>query len=376
MWGGISAAQWSVFFVLALEFVLLGMIVFGLYLQEQRQERREQTREKFRRYVDLLIDKLDSQEEVVIGDAIPRGKRRLLRQLLYEEMVQDRKERRPDLLRLYEQLGFIEDDRREARSRNWRVKLLALRRLYVIPDFYDRQLLLEGLSDHYRVRLVCAHILARRGEVADLIEALNSLSVPSNLMEQPIYSLLRQVDDERLGVLLENLGLLEAGRVRRAVMVSAAVRQLPGILTHLQELKSSTDVHVRVGVCVSAGVLQESTALSLLLDLLVDPAWEVRAQAAKSLSGHDDPKVLMPLATTMNDPDFWVRQSAAMAMHSVRSAPGPKGLPESMNGGPSLEDLCHFDDYLKITADWVPRMAGPRGREANKTSPMPVEVSS
>ena len=52
----------------------------------------------------------------------------------------------------------------------------------------------------------------------------------------------------------------------------------------------------------------------LLLGLLEDPSWEVRAQAASALGEQRDPCSIPVLGELLHDSSFWVRQHAALSI--------------------------------------------------------------
>jgi len=54
-----------------------------------------------------------------------------------------------------------------------------------------------------------------------------------------------------------------------------------------------------------------------LTQLLADPRWEVRAQAAKALGRLNATEAAEPLADALRDASFWVRQNAAAALMSM-----------------------------------------------------------
>ena len=56
--------------------------------------------------------------------------------------------------------------------------------------------------------------------------------------------------------------------------------------------------------------------------LLRDPAWEVRAQAAKALGRSQALAAIPALAEALSDSTFWVRQNSAEALGAL----GPAGL--------------------------------------------------
>jgi HEAT repeat protein len=81
--------------------------------------------------------------------------------------------------------------------------------------------------------------------------------------------------------------------------------------------------------------LDPAFAKAALLRLLAeDPAWEIRAQAARTLGLTGDPEVVEGLETALDDPNEFVRSAAKNALKHYeerrsgepRSEPGPSGV--------------------------------------------------
>ncbi|MFU8805922.1 MAG: HEAT repeat domain-containing protein, partial [Bradymonadaceae bacterium] len=361
--------HWVLITVVCIGLILIGIQAVALVIQASFQRIKARRTEDYRRRIE---DYLKTDDRRLF---IKKGKRQknapVLRDVLFHRILKSEGSDRRKLVELYEELDFVKADYDQLKDEDWRVRLQAMRRLFVMPAFEPWEALYEGLEDHPRIRLLCAHVLARIGSAADTLRALNALELPSNLMEQPVYALLRRLDDERLAILLAHLDAITRPRVQRAVVVMASARGLRDSMKSIDQLSRSEDIEVRIGVCVAAGQMQGPRPLSLLLELLRDRAWEVRAQAAKALCHHSDPQVLMPLALAMNDPAFWVRQNAAMAMEAVT----PESALLAGRDQPTLDELCFFDDYIESNVVWVAGASAPT-IQAEGTQPQPAGTSS
>ena len=78
--------------------------------------------------------------------------------------------------------------------------------------------------------------------------------------------------------------------------------------------------------------MHDRRAADRLEKALSDPAWEVRAQAAKSLGGIEDGQSAASLSACLDDKNWWVRFNSAHALASI----GPEGvrvLEETASGG-------------------------------------------
>ncbi len=348
----LSSLYWTLGSILAL---LGGLVVMGalaLVIQIGRHRRQAKITEGCRRRVERLLNRVQRQgmEAITDGDA-PRRRshRRLMGQALMERLEAASGGEWERTSRLYTRLGYVDRDRRLASSRQWTRRLEAMRRLYSLVGFWDRALLIKGLEDHPRIRLLSAHLLVRRGEMDDAVDALNALELTSSLMESPVYAMLQGVEDVRLKRLLTELDRIRDSRVRRALVVSAAERDVDGLEDTLRKLRASEDVDIRVGVCLAAAQRGDEFAAGLLEELLADPSWEVRAYAAKSLSTRSSQERLNTLAWALNDPAFWSRDGAE-----------PSSDPAAIEGEatPTDDELCYFHEYLDNAVRWIPHFTG------------------
>ncbi len=354
----ISSLYWSLGAILGLLSLLVVGATAAMAIQVIRHRRRDVLVKRSVRRIDELLDQMQARGvDTVDGqDGPPRGSyRRLMAKTLHEQLDDSEGRRRKALSVLYQRLGFVERDCRKANSRSWQQRLEALRRLYSIDGFFRRSVWMEGLEDHPRIRLLSAHALTRAGSLDDAIYAFNALELTSSMMEQPVYAMLGRIDDQRLRRLLGSMERIDHSRVRRAMIVRAAERDLDGLDDRLVALCESDDVAIRVGVCLAAGHRRDDFGTRLLEQLLADPSWEVRAYAAKSLATQSSQKRVNTLAWALNDPSFWHRDEA-----SIKDDEGHGGLTIEADTVPTADDLCHFDDYLNNAVRWVPNFASRR----------------
>jgi hypothetical protein len=65
------------------------------------------------------------------------------------------------------------------------------------------------------------------------------------------------------------------------------------------------------------GGIADPESLGALCEALGDPAWQVRAQAARALGGLGAPGAIAALAPYLRDASWWVRRNAAYALGSL-----------------------------------------------------------
>lgn len=246
---------------------------------------------------------------------------------------------RQRLTEAYEALGLLDDDIARSSSGWWHQRTLAVRRLMVLSAPKSRQALLDRRRDVYAVRMLAAQAIARLGNVEDLLLVLRELKLPRRLMEQPLHALLKQLEPEAIARLVTQLDTFEDERVQRVVLVEAASMAPEACRARLTWAASSDAVETRVGAAVAAGALLSGDRVFLLQSLLEDDAWQVRAQAARSLGLCGDRRAAPDLVVALSDPSFWVRQNAAAAL----SALGTTGRAQLESAAAQSEDTFAGD---------------------------------
>ena len=86
---------------------------------------------------------------------------------------------------------------------------------------------------------------------------------------------------------------------------------------------------------VPSGAMRSRTHLPVLLRLLADSDWRVRAQAARALGALRCSVAVAQLTDAVRDPSWWVRYRSALALAQI--------------GGPArsaLMELTHCDDRM------------------------------
>ncbi len=343
----------------------LALLFAGLFVQGWWQAHRERLKNRLSLQLSDLVACSDAAAIPPWVEQCGPLARTCLSELVLERLAASQGNTRKQMAELYVTLGFAGDDRRRLRSMNWKTRLRAMRRLFIVAGFEEREELLGALDDHYLMRVLAAHALARSGEVNDVLRALNALDLHSNLMEAPVYALLKYLPRDRFSELFANWENITSARVRRVVLVTAASQGLPRAATMIERLAKDPDVEVRIGVCIAASRLKTRCTLDFLFVLLKDEAWEVRAKAARALASHPSLRALEPLSEAMNDPAFWVRQNAALAMQAV-GLMGQHRLDKITAGSDahkvqvwgSEQEITRFRAYLELNMVWVADAAG------------------
>lgn len=372
-----STLYWTLGLILLIQGLLVATGVAAMGVQIYRERRDEKLVGRVDRRIDGLLERLADQGMEAIDESdrpIRPRERQLTGRRLFERLDSSRGPEYRRLSRLYDRLGYLERDRRQCRSRRWQRRLEAMRRLFGIDWDCDRQLLVEGLEDHPRIRLLCARMLVVEGRLADAVRGLNALEVSSNLMEQTVYGVLGEVDDARLRALVDNLERLDNPRSRRAIVVRAASRGLSGLEPALESLAASEDFQDRLSVCLAADQLAVDRAVELLERALKDPCWEVRAYAAKLLAVDSGSRQRALLKSALGESDFWGTDRYAVLTPEVSASVQGGTLTVEEHFELSADKLQFFEDYLDTAVDWVPRLEGGSSPDSTRRSPQRAEI--
>jgi hypothetical protein len=269
-----------------------------------------------RRHGDQLLEVLrDPAARAGWVQAARAYPRLLVRNFLEPLLPMTEGEAREALGQVWRDLGFLAQDLAMSRSRLWSRRMRAMRRLSLVAGPGEAQALLDRSGDRHLIRIMAAQTLVRVGSPAELRECLRRLTLPSRLLEQPVVEALSSASPEQVAAMLELLSSDADPCVRRIVLLTAA-RVDPGrCLESIPAAATSSEKEVRIGACLAAGTLGSHDLLPLMLRALAeDPAFEVRAQAAKALGRLRSPEGIAGLARALEDRAFWVRQNAAAAL--------------------------------------------------------------
>jgi hypothetical protein len=263
------------------------------------------------RFYSALDDLFELEEWLTHGRRFPEE---TLRRFLEPRILSTTGELRKKIIAVYVQVGLLELDLKRAHSRFWHNRMLAMRRLAFVAGPEHQALLLKLGQDSHALKVLAALALGRIGSPEFVVKVFEDMELPRRLMEQPIHTMLKQMDGDRFEALMEHWGAVHSPTIRKILMQVAATKA-PGTAAHwFGEAENDETLEVRMGVASAAGQMATEESLVLLLRLLQDPDFEVRAAAARALGKRRELTTLENLAEAMHDSAFWVRQNAAAAM--------------------------------------------------------------
>lgn len=239
-----------------------------------------------------------------------------LREFLLPYLQATRGDVRSNTRLAYVKLGLLAQDIRKSRSRLWNRRLIAMRYLWVVAEAEEKDIVLERCDDIYPIRILVGGILARIGATDDFLGLISQLQVPRRVMEQPIWTMVRDMPAQEFRKVAIRWPDIESSYMRRIVLVRSA-RAAPLICKKwLKDAAKSDDVNLRIAACGAISELAVSSLVELAVSLLADPAWEVRLHAVDSMARIRSNACLDHLASAAADAAYWVRQKAVKAISS------------------------------------------------------------
>ncbi|MGM0556715.1 MAG: HEAT repeat domain-containing protein [Myxococcota bacterium] len=304
--------------VIGLETLLITATIIWLIFQNRHDEHLRESESEFSdKLTDDFLVALNSASQDALDDWHRRAQRypdELVRDFLQHSILRAGGAEREKLVDHYRRWDYIEHDRQLLNSSSPRKRLFALRRLHSVARPEDRDLVYDRVEDNYLERLLAAQILARIGSAEDILELLGDVSIRSQLMEEPFYAIVEQMDLDKLARLFEQRDAFEEPRFRRILLEVAAERGLDQARDAAISAAKSDLVEERIGACNAAAFLDRQAGRKLLLELVDDEDWRVRARSTKVLRRFPDPAVFDALEDAITDQAFWVRQNAANSL--------------------------------------------------------------
>jgi HEAT repeat protein len=305
----------------------------------------------------VLRDRVARAEWIQAARGYPRS---LVRHFLEPLLPMTEGEAREALGVVWRALGFLDQDLAMLRSRWWNRRVRAMRRLTLMAGPSEAPALVARAEDRHLIRVMAAQTLVRVGTPAQLRDCIGRLTLPSRLLEQPLVEALAVASPAQVEALLDLLSSPTDACVRRIVLTSAARTAPAACLSRIPEAIASPEKEVRIGACLAAGMLGTAELVAPLLGALAgDPAFEVRAHAAKALGRLRAVEALPALCKALEDRAFWVRQNAAASLREYGDE-GRRLLEEIAAAGKDrfAADTARQELHrLNVPVDGQPRLA-------------------
>jgi HEAT repeat protein len=189
-------------------------------------------------------------------------------------------------------------------------------------EHYVRRLLRDR---HPAVRAAATTCLRRVANAAIIEVVLDELPAQPVVVQSYQLMLLREQWQLARDAILPRLSADHtAEQLAHWVLVAEAL-ETPDVLGRVVTLHQHAAPSVRIGVARALKKYFHPDSVRVLLTLLDDADWRVRAQAARSLGVLRDGLAVEPLAHRLTDPAWWVRFRSALALSQL-GEPGRAAL--------------------------------------------------
>lgn len=308
-------AGYSLAFLLLVSFSLFGFIIVRRVVREYQKQLSNKLYETIEKEVleAVAAPELEPSRQLALRyRPFPHVLTRVL--LDYGQVISGKAKER---LKLIFDLSLRERCRKLLSSRWTSRRLKGARLFFVFFDSTESSVLLKILQDKPIVKLTAITTLLRVSDPATLdfiFQAFERDSGPPvrsyfNIMiglgekiESYVKESLRKnLPLEKIALLIELVG---------AIPLRNLAGDLMGWATHPNK-------EIRVKVARALGKLLIPDSVDLLLRLAQDEAWEVQAQAVKSLGHLREPRALEALAHSLFSPHWFVRHNAAQALSEM-----------------------------------------------------------
>lgn len=248
-------------------------------------------------------------------------------------------ERQQVLAPLLRREPWVQGILRRGRSILWWQRFDAARLLSIVGGPDDVTLVAALLSDRSpAVRLVAIDAAARLGgRLVDL--ELDSLPGRQDAVQQYQFAALNRHPAIVAAALVPRLRPEVPAFMLNAWIDAAGASANPVALWRVRDLALHPAPEVRLHVARALRRHAEPETVPVLLALLADGDWRVRAQAARALGALRVTSASAPLAEAVGDRAWWVRYRAALALAQIGGEARGRLLLVSRGNDPMARDM-------------------------------------
>ena len=246
---------------------------------------------------------------------------------------------------------WVQSILRYSKSRFWWRRFDCARLLSVVGREQDADVIAGLLTDPSApVRLIAIDAAARLKTQTLMRRELDTLPLRQDAVQSYQYSALARHTRLVGEVLLERLPH-DASRTQLIAWIDAAgALAIPAALDRVRDLATHPEPEVRLHVARALRRHAQPETPPVLLRLLNDTDWRVRAQAARALGALRCGGAITELMRTVRDLSWWVRYRSALALAQI-GGPGRVALIEvTRSDDPMARDMSTLVSGLSAAA--------------------------
>ncbi len=205
--------------------------------------------------------------------------------------------------------------RQYAKSPRWTQKLNAARCFALSPKAEDEQTIVHLLQHKVPIiKSVSSHAAVTIGSETSLDAILSTMNKSTHYLRHPFHDALSKGGD-KIFTYLEKRLESETNPYTRVSCIEVLMNQMNDhILSLIEKDLHAEHKNLKIAAIRALGHFKSERSIQLLLPLLNDLEWEVRATAARSLGYLEAKQALQPLSDLCRDTTWWVRMNSALAL--------------------------------------------------------------
>ncbi len=231
-----------------------------------------------------------------------------------------------------------------SKSKQWYKRYIACRSFQLCLNLkrltkQDEDQIRILISDSVKLVSINAAILALRYNSQDMLDTVIDFFSIDRRVQQSLVSQVISGSDAGIIPLIMNRIKRETNPYVKAFCYRILI-QLPFASETCEtadiDVKSST-IDLRLAAIEYIFHNNPTASATLLIRLLNDEHWQVRARSAKLLGQTGDESFVSELEVCLKDPDWWVRNNAAVSLFAL----GQKGIFVLKNQNPTVDQYAY-----------------------------------
>lgn len=235
-----------------------------------------------------------------------------------------------------------------AYAKRWSKRIEAISCFALFPDLKNEPYILHLLLDSTPViQYSAASCAAKLGTSSCINAIIDEMNKVDRFLRHPFQDALLKAPTSALKYLEKRLEQDLDPFTRVSCLEVLAHRMNPEIADLAARDLHAKSKNLRIAAIRTLGYDASAKSISLLLPLLQDPEWEIRALTARSLGYQKADEALLPLSALLQDKVWWVRMNSALALKRL----GEKGRKQLEKQSPEGDRYAYEIARYVLTFD-------------------------
>jgi hypothetical protein len=202
-------------------------------------------------------------------------------------------------------------------SYSWFNRLLAARTFFLCPNLANEHLLKKLLDDpRYLIRVTAAASITKISNEALFYDVIKMMSKETHLSQFRYRDALLEADEEKYRWIEHILSKETDPEIINICLDIVSSRYSNRLLTTVKPFLKNSHRACRIIATRALGNIPNEESIELLQSGAKDSDWEIRSEAIVGLQKTFATQAIPELKELLNDPVWWVRLKAAMALKS------------------------------------------------------------